>query len=62
MDSTFNSQNQTWKINHIIETTGIVRDLGWSHIANVSRPKGTKQYYANLLIIDGQIVHSMVVA
>ncbi len=62
MDSTFNYNNQTWKINHIMETTSLVREMGWSHFASVSRPNGKKTYYANLVILDGKIVHSMVVA
>lgn len=58
---TFTSNNQLWKINHIMECTGIIRDLGWTHFASVSRPNGKKEYYANLVIVDGQIIHTTVV-
>lgn len=58
---TFNAENQKWVVRHIQETNGIIRDLGWSHFAAVSRPKGTKVYYANLFIVNGEILKASVV-
>lgn len=52
---------QVWKIAEIMETTGIVRESGWTHIAEVKRPNGKKGYYANLFINEGEILNSVVV-
>jgi hypothetical protein len=61
-NSTFTNKNTTFKIEHIKEhTSEVITSLGWSHFAAVSRLKGHKTYYANLMIVDGVIVHSSVV-
>lgn len=57
----FVNGGQVFKITEIMETTGVVRQMGWTHIAEVKRPKGTKGYYANLFINDGEILNSVVV-
>lgn len=57
----FAYKGQTFKIAEIMETAGVVRECGWTHIAEVKRPKGTKGYYANLFISNGEILHSVVV-
>ena len=60
--TTFNSKNQTWKINHILPNSEMIRTTyGWTHTASVSRPKGTKTYYAHLVVEDGKILHSSVI-
>lgn len=59
--TTFNSKNQTWKISEVIEADGMIRGLGWTHVAAVTRPNGSKVYYANLMVVDGAILQSMVV-
>jgi hypothetical protein len=59
--TTFTSNNATWKINEIMETSANIRQLGWTHFASVSRPNGRKTYYANLVVENGQILHSLVV-
>lgn len=61
-NTTFTNKNTTFKIEHIKEhTSEVITSLGWSHFAAVSRVKGHKTYYANLLIVDGVILHSSVV-
>lgn len=60
-NATFNKDGQTWRIREIMECNGVIRELGWSHFAMVTRPNGKKAYYANLLISEGAIVASVVV-
>lgn len=58
----FAYKGQVFKIDHIADhVSDVILGLGWTHFASVSRPKGKKAYYANLLIADGQIVNSVVV-
>ena len=59
--TTFNSKNQTWKISEVIEASDMIRSIGWTHVAAVTRPNGSKVYYANLMVVDGAILQSMVV-
>ena len=54
-------KNQTLKVIEIKEHTPSMRTTGWTHFAAVQRPKGTKVYYANLLIVDNEIIHSILV-
>jgi hypothetical protein len=59
---TFINSNTKFKIVHIMEhTSEVITSLGWSHFAAVQRMKGHKTYYANLMIVDGEILHSTVV-
>jgi hypothetical protein len=58
---TFINNGQKFRITEIMEAYGTVRDLGWSHFAEVKRPNGTKGYYANLFISNGEILNSTVV-
>lgn len=55
-------RGQVFKIDHIADhVSDVIVGLGWTHFASVTRPKGKKSYYANLLIADGEIVNSVVV-
>jgi len=60
-NATFNKDGQTWRIREIMETNSVIRDLGWTHCAMVTRPNGKKAYYANLQINEGAIIASVVV-
>jgi hypothetical protein len=60
-NATFNKNGQTWRIREIMETNSVIRDLGWTHFAMVTRLNGKKAYYANLQINEGAIIASMVV-
>ena len=58
----FNYKGQEWIVREVLEASDSFRSqLGWTHIAGVMRPKGTKVYYANLLVADGEIAQSLVV-
>lgn len=58
----FNYKGQEWVVAEVKEASEIFRSqLGWTHIAGVKRPKGTKMYWANLFIADGAVVQSLVV-
>jgi hypothetical protein len=57
----FVNRGQKFRIAEIMEHQGMIREMGWTHFAAVTRPNGRKQYYANLLIADGEIVNSVVV-
>jgi hypothetical protein len=58
----FNYKGQEWVVAEVKEASEIFRSqLGWTHIAGVKRPKGTKIYWANLFIADGAVVQSLVV-
>jgi hypothetical protein len=35
--------------------------LGWTHFAEIKRENGRKAYFANLLVVDGEIVDTKVV-
>lgn len=35
---------------------------GWTHSAEVKRVRGKKRYYANLLVVDGAVIHARVVS
>lgn len=59
---TFINSNTKFKIAHIIEhTSEVITSMGWTHYAAVQRMNGRKTYYANLMIVDGEILHSTVV-
>jgi hypothetical protein len=58
----FNYANQKWVVAEVKDHTDTFKaQLGWTHFAGVTRPNGKKMYWANLLVVDGQIVDSMVV-
>ena len=57
----FISKGQVFKITEIMECNGVIASLGWTHFAEVKRPNGTKSYYANLMIENGEILHTTVV-
>jgi len=58
---TFNASNQNWVVRDILEADGMIRNIGWTHCAAVTRPNGKKVYYANLMINDGEVLNAMVV-
>ena len=59
---TFNYKGQGWVVGDVKDHSDTFKSqLGWTHFAMVMRPKGTKIYYANLLVADGEIVDSLVV-
>jgi hypothetical protein len=58
----FISKNQVWEIVEIKEhSNNFVAQLGWTHFAGIKRPNGKKLYYANLQIVDGEVVNTTVV-
>lgn len=57
----FSYRNERFTVKHLIKATGIIANLGWTHVAAVTRPNGHKQYYANLIINGDTIVHAVVV-
>jgi hypothetical protein len=58
----FSNKGQEWVVTDlIVHTNSIITSLGWTHMAGVKRPKGTKVYYANLVIDNGKVVNSLVV-
>ena len=60
--TTFTYRNTTFKVDHMMEQTNpVIINLGWTHFAAVSRLNGSKTYYANLVIQNGQVLHSVVV-
>ena len=59
--TTFTSKNETWKIDHIMTDRGFILAKGWTHTAAVTRPRGKKLYWANLVIEDGKILHSAII-
>jgi hypothetical protein len=61
-DSRFSYKGQEWIVGDVKDHSDTFKSqLGWTHFAMVMRPKGTKIYYANLLVADGEIVDSLVV-
>jgi hypothetical protein len=58
---TFSNKGQNFKVAEIMVATGIIAEMGWTHFAAVKRPNGSKSYYANLVIVNDEIVHSVVV-
>jgi hypothetical protein len=48
-------------VRDILEADGMIRNIGWTHCAAVTRPNGKKVYYANLMINDGEVLNAMVV-
>ena len=58
----FSNKGQKWEVVEIQEhSTNFVTQLGWTHFAGIKRPNGKKVYYANLLIVDGEVVNTTVV-
>ncbi len=58
----FSNKGQKWEVVEIKEySTNLVTQLGWTHFAAIKRPNGKKLYYANLLIVDGEVVNTTVV-
>ena len=58
----FSNKGQNWEVVEIKEhSTNFVTQLGWTHFAGIKRPNGKKVYYANLLIVDGEVVNTTVV-
>lgn len=57
----FSYHNERFTVKHLIKATGIVANLGWTHVAAVTRPNGRKQYYANLVINGDAVMHAVVV-
>ena len=58
----FNYTNQEWVIVQSTEASKNFTDqLGWSHWAEVKRPNGKKSYFANLLVVNDEILDSLVV-
>jgi hypothetical protein len=58
----FSNKGQNWEVVEIKEHSSIFSSqLGWTHFAGIKRPNGKKVYYANLLIIDGEVVDTTVV-
>jgi hypothetical protein len=57
----FTYRNERFTTKHLIEATGIVANLGWTHVAAVTRPNGRKEYYANLVISGDTVLHAVVV-
>jgi len=61
-DSRFSYKGQEWIVEDVRDHSDTFKSqLGWTHFAMVMRPKGTKIYYANLLVADGEIIDSLVV-
>jgi hypothetical protein len=58
----FNSKNQSWVIVEVKDhSDNFKSQLGWSHFAAIKRINGKKVYYANLLVVDGEVVNTTVV-
>lgn len=59
---TFSNKGQNWQVIQIKEHSEIFSSqIGWSHFAEIKRPNGRNRYYANLLIVDGEVVQTSVV-
>lgn len=55
-------RNQKWVVAEVTDhSDNFKAQLNWTHFAGVVRPNGTKMYWANLLVVDGEIVDSLVV-
>lgn len=59
MDITY--RGERFIIRHLIPALGVIANLGWTHAAAVTRPNGTKQYYANLIIENDTVLHAIVI-
>ncbi len=58
----FSNKGQEWVVTDlIVHTSNMMTKLGWTHMAGVKRPKGSKVYYANLFIENGKVINSLVV-
>ncbi len=58
----FSSKNQSWVIVEVKDhSDNFKAQLGWSHFAAIKRINGKKVYYANLLVVDGEVVDTTVV-
>ena len=58
----FSNKGQNWVVVEIKEhSANFSTQLGWTHFAGIKLPNGTKVYYANLLIVDGEVINTTVV-
>jgi hypothetical protein len=61
-NTTFTNNNTKFTIVQIKEHSDNFRtQLGWTHFAEVKRPNGRKTYFANLLVVDGEVIQTKVV-
>jgi len=61
-NTTFTTNNTTYRITKVKEhSTEFTAQLGWTHFVEMKRINGRRDYLANLLVVDGEVINMKVI-